>query len=53
MHDIDRSGWWVFIGAVPYVGAIVFLVFTCMEGTDGENDYGPEFADTSVAAEFD
>ena len=53
MHDIDRSGWWVFIPIIPVVGTIVYLVFTCTRGTDGENDYGPEFSDTSVAGVFE
>ena len=42
MHDIDKSGWWLWIGAVPIVGAIVLLVFACMEGTKGTNRFGPD-----------
>jgi uncharacterized membrane protein YhaH (DUF805 family) len=41
LHDIDRSGWWVFIGLVPFVGQIVLLVFTLLEGTPGPNSYQP------------
>ncbi|GAB3173775.1 DUF805 domain-containing protein [Streptomyces incanus] len=40
LHDTNRSGWWVLIGLVPFVGFIVMLVFLATEGTPGENKYG-------------
>ena len=40
LHDIDRSGWWVLIGLVPF-GGIVLLVFTLLEGTPGPNRFQP------------
>ena len=40
LHDIDRSGWWILIGLVPLLGAIVLLVFAVMDGTPGNNRYG-------------
>src|SRR4051812_15937585 len=27
LHDTNRSGWWVLIGLIPIIGAIVMLVF--------------------------
>jgi len=39
LHDIDKSGWWVFIGFVPFVGSIILFVFTVLEGTPGVNRY--------------
>lgn len=42
LHDTDRSGWWVLIGLVPIIGAIVLLVFMVSEGTRGDNAYGPD-----------
>jgi uncharacterized membrane protein YhaH (DUF805 family) len=39
LHDTDRSGWWYFIGLIPF-GGIVLLVFSLMEGTPGPNRYG-------------
>ncbi len=41
LHDIDRTGWWVLIGLVPVIGTIVLLVFAVLEGTPGENRFGP------------
>jgi uncharacterized membrane protein YhaH (DUF805 family) len=41
LHDIDKSGWWVLINLVPFVGPIILLVFTLLAGTPGLNDYEP------------
>jgi len=41
LHDTDRTGWWVLIGLVPIIGFIVLLVFMVLDGTEGENKYGP------------
>ena len=41
LHDIDRSGWWIFINLIPLIGSIVLLVFAVMDGTPGSNRYGP------------
>jgi uncharacterized membrane protein YhaH (DUF805 family) len=41
LHDIDRSGWWILIALVPLIGAIVLLVFALLDGTPGDNRYGP------------
>ena len=42
LHDTDRTGWWLLIAFVPFVGAIVLLIFFCLEGTKGDNQYGPD-----------
>lgn len=42
LHDINKSGLWILIGLVPFVGALVLLVFTVLDGTVGENQYGPD-----------
>ena len=41
LHDTDRSGWWILIALVPLIGVIVLLVFALLEGTPGDNQYGP------------
>jgi uncharacterized membrane protein YhaH (DUF805 family) len=40
LHDIDRTGWWLWISLVPLVGAIVLFVFFCFRGTPGPNRFG-------------
>ncbi|MGH6780828.1 MAG: DUF805 domain-containing protein [Sphingomonadaceae bacterium] len=42
LHDTDRSGWWILIGLIPLIGAIVLLVFYCTDGTKGPNRFGPD-----------
>ena len=41
LHDTDRSGWWLLIGLIPVIGAIVLFVFVVGDSTPGENQYGP------------
>ena len=42
LHDIDRTGWWIFINLIPLIGTIVLLVFELTPGTPGSNSYGPD-----------
>ena len=42
LHDIDKSGWYVLIGLIPFIGGIILLVWACTEGTIGPNQYGPD-----------
>ena len=39
LHDIGRSGWWILIALVPFIGAIVLLVFA-LQPSDGPNRFG-------------
>lgn len=41
LHDTGRSGWWMLIGFVPFIGALVLLVFFVLDSDPGENPYGP------------
>jgi uncharacterized membrane protein YhaH (DUF805 family) len=40
LHDTNRSGWWLFIGFVPLIGAIILLVFMVQDSQAGKNRYG-------------
>lgn len=42
-HDRDKSGWWVLINLVPFIGGIWALV-ECgfLEGTKGPNKFGAD-----------
>jgi uncharacterized membrane protein YhaH (DUF805 family) len=42
LHDIDKSAWWLLIGLIPLIGAIVLLVFFVLPGTPGPNRFGPD-----------
>lgn len=40
LHDTNRNGWWLLIGFVPVIGAIVLLVFALQASGLAENRYG-------------
>jgi len=40
LHDTNKSGWFLLIGLIPIIGAILLIVFYAAEGTNGPNDYG-------------
>lgn len=42
LHDVNRSGWWVLLTLVPYLGAVVNLLLLLWPGTSEENDFGPK-----------
>lgn len=42
LHDSDKTGWWILIGLIPLIGAIVMLVFMVIDGTPGNNSYGSD-----------
>ena len=33
LHDTNRSGWWILVGVVPFVGAVLLLVFFLLPST--------------------
>ncbi len=41
LHDTGRSGWWILIGLIPFIGGIVLLVFDCLDSEPNDNQYGP------------
>lgn len=42
LHDQDKSGWWLLLAFIPILGGLVLLVFMFLEGTKGDNQYGPD-----------
>jgi len=42
LHDTDRTGWWLLIGLIPLVGALILIFFFVQKGTDGPNRFGPD-----------
>ena len=42
LHDIDRTGWWILLGLIPLIGAIILIVWTCKRGTAGSNRFGAD-----------
>jgi len=40
LHDTNRSGWWVLIAFVPFVGGIWLLVLLALDSSLGSNRFG-------------
>lgn len=41
LHDTGRSGWFVLIGLIPFIGWIILIVFLAQEGRPEPNEHGP------------
>ena len=52
LHDQDKSGWFILIQFIPYIGGIIMLIFMCIEGTKGENRFGPDPKGENIADVF-
>ena len=46
LHDTGRSGWFLLLGLIPCIGALVLLFFM-IEDSNGSNQYGdpPKFSE--------
>ena len=52
LHDQDKSGWFILLQFIPYIGGIIILIFMCIEGTKGENRFGPDPKGENIADVF-
>ena len=41
LHDTNRSGFFLLISFIPFIGGIILLFFLIAEGTNGKNKFGP------------
>ena len=41
LHDIGKSGWWLFINLIPLIGGIILLIWMVGDSQEGTNQYGP------------
>lgn len=47
LHDRDKSGWWMLMLLIPFIGFIWFLIVVgCLRGTRGPNRFGPDPLET-------
>ena len=49
LHDIGKSGWFVLIGFIPLVGAILLIVWACTDSVP-DNQYGPNPKNAGMGA---
>ncbi|NTY01660.1 DUF805 domain-containing protein [Deinococcus sp. JMULE3] len=41
LHDTGRSGWWILLGLIPFLGWIALIIFMATDGQAGSNKWGP------------
>lgn len=42
LHDTNRSGFYLLLSFIPFIGSLITLFFLIPEGTKGKNRYGPD-----------
>jgi uncharacterized membrane protein YhaH (DUF805 family) len=42
LHDINKSGWFILVALIPFVGGLYLLYLELLEGDKGPNQYGPD-----------
>ncbi len=40
LHDLGKSGWWLFIGLIPILGGLLLLIWYVSDGEPMTNAYG-------------
>jgi len=40
-HDLGKSGWFILLGLIPFIGGLVIIYFMVQPSMAGENEYGP------------
>lgn len=41
LHDHNKSGWLLLLVLIPFVGAVLLIVWWCQRGDEGPNRFGP------------
>ncbi|MEI7979706.1 MAG: DUF805 domain-containing protein [Bacteroidota bacterium] len=47
LHDVGKSGWFLLIGLIPFIGAIWLLILFFTDSQYGENKYGQNSKENS------
>lgn len=42
LHDTGKSGWFLLINLIPFLGALILIYFLAQEGNQGPNEYGAD-----------
>ena len=48
LHDTNRSGFFLLISFIPFIGGLILLFFLIPEGTKGKNRFGPDTLKRSI-----
>ncbi|MCS5660436.1 MAG: DUF805 domain-containing protein [Dehalococcoidia bacterium] len=41
LHDTNKSGWWLLLWLLVFIGWVWILILQCLDSDIGDNDYGP------------
>ncbi len=41
LHDTGRSGWWLLVSLIPFIGGLILLYFMVNDSQPDTNAYGP------------
>ncbi|MGF1714502.1 DUF805 domain-containing protein [Photobacterium chitinilyticum] len=54
LHDTGRNGWWMLLGLIPLIGALVLIYFFAQDSHPGSNEYGlnPKDIDSDSVGQF-
>jgi uncharacterized membrane protein YhaH (DUF805 family) len=48
LHDVGKSGWWLFIALIPLIGGIWLFVLTVTDSQHSTNQYGANPKESAV-----
>ena len=51
LHDINKSGYWWFITIIPFIGVVGSVILSCLRGTEGNNNFGPDPLNPHIKSE--
>jgi len=40
LHDTNKSGWWMLLSLIPFIGALVLLIFMIQDSNPESNRFG-------------
>ncbi len=40
LHDVNKSGWYLLLGLIPVIGAIIILIYALTDSVNEGNKYG-------------
>jgi uncharacterized membrane protein YhaH (DUF805 family) len=41
LHDTGKSGWFLLVGLIPFIGGLVLIILMATDSDPGMNEYGP------------
>ena len=46
LHDTGRSGWFLLLCLIPFIGTIILFIMLVQDSSTGANKYGPNPKET-------